>query len=350
MNISKTFGVVLALTLMMLPLRSSATVPATMHKGIISVKELHNLIQKSQGGTSPIIIEVGWGGPEEYYDKGHIPGSIHVNTDEIEYDLFKARSTAKPKELDRSTTAEDDLAKGLGPDDTLPQNWWNVYPDRYLLPALAHMGVDVNSTVILYAKDPTASARLAWTMLYAGVTDVHLLNGGLTAWEKAGFDVSKKPVPRTPKKEFGADAALHPEYLVDIPFVRKAITSGDPDFIIADIRTQKEYDGEAAPYSYIPSKGRIKNAKWGKAGKGPWTMEYYINDDGTFKEPHEIEAMWAENGITRDKHVAFYCGTAWRSSLAFFYAYQLGWERISNFDSSWYEWSIGPEAKLNPVE
>jgi len=79
-------------------------------------------------------------------------------------------------------------------------------------------------------------------------------------------------------------------------------------------------------------------------------MEYYVNEDGTFKSLQEVELMWAANGITRDKHVAFYCGTAWRSSLAFFYAYQMGWPRISNFDSSWYEWSMGPEATKNPVE
>ncbi len=50
--------------------------------------------------------------------------------------------------------------------------------------------------------------------------------------------------------------------------------------------------------------------------------------------------MWAAQGITRDKHTLFYCGTAWRSSLAFIYAYMMGWDRISNFDSSWYEWTM----------
>ncbi len=349
MNSRMTFRIILTVTLLLLPSLGLAAVPSTMHNGIISAHELHLLMQPGAVDT-PIVIEVGWGGPEEYYDKGHIPGSIHVNTDEIEYDQFKARATTKPKELARSTTIEEDMAKGLGPDDTLPQNWWNIYPDRYLLPALAYMGVNIDSTVVLYAKDPTAAARLAWTMLYAGVTDVRVLDGGLPAWEKAGFDISKTSVARTPKKDFGTDQALHPEYLVGIPFVRKAITTNDPGFIIADVRTRKEYDGETAPYSYIPSKGRIKSAKWGQAGDGPWTMESYINADGTFREFHEIELMWVENGITRDKHVAFYCGTAWRSSLAFFFAYQMGWEKISNFDSSWYEWSLGPESAMNPVE
>lgn len=337
--------------LALLPLAGRAAVPTALHKGFVSAQELHELLQKKESGQQPpVVIEVGWGGPEDYYNKGHIPGAIHVNTDEIEYDLFKPRATTKPKELERSTTPEEDLAKGLGPNDTLPQNWWNVYPDKYLLPALAYMGVEINSTVVIYAKDPTAAARLAWAMLYAGVREVRLLDGGLTTWEKAGFEVTKTATPRTHLKSFGTDKALHPEYVVNIPFVRQAITTKMPHFILADIRTKKEYDGESAPYSYIPTKGRIKGARWGKAGKGPWTMDYYLNEDGTFREPNQIEMMWAENGITRDAHVAFYCGTAWRSSLAFYYAYLLGWEQISNFDSSWYEWSMGPEAAKNPVE
>lgn len=331
-----------------LPFAATAALQGSTTKGLISAKQLHNEMQLSK--TAPLVIEVGWGGPENYYDKGHIPGSIHVNTDEIEYDEFKVRATAKPKELGRSTSAEEDLVKGLNAEDTLPRNWWNIYPDSYLLPALAHMGVTVDTPVVIYAKDPTAAARLAWTMLYAGVKDVRLLDGGLDTWKKSGFPVTSDTTKRVPVKSFGAGQALHPEYLVSIDFVRNAIAADDKEFILADIRTKKEYDGKTAPYSYIPTKGRVKNAVWGQAGEGPWTMESYVNSDGTFKSTAEVEKMWADNGITAEKHVAFYCGTGWRSSLAFYYAYMMGWEKISNFDSSWYEWSLGPEADKNPVD
>jgi rhodanese-related sulfurtransferase len=35
----------------------------------------------------------------------------------------------------------------------------------------------------------------------------------------------------------------------------------------------------------------------------------------------------------------FYCGTGWRASLAFFYAWLMGWEQIAVFDGGWFEWS-----------
>jgi thiosulfate/3-mercaptopyruvate sulfurtransferase len=60
----------------------------------------------------------------------------------------------------------------------------------------------------------------------------------------------------------------------------------------------------------------------------------------------EIEAMWACNGIRRGQRTVFYCGTGWRASLAFFYAWLMGWDDIAVFDGGWCEWS---RAAGNPV-
>ena len=54
-----------------------------------------------------------------------------------------------------------------------------------------------------------------------------------------------------------------------------------------------------------------------------------------------------ESGITSDKRVAFYCGTGWRASEAFFYAYLMGWEKVAVYDGGWLEWSRG---EANPIE
>lgn len=316
----------------------------------ITAKALHSIMAEQAADRRLVIAEVSWGGADKGYDKGHIPGSIHVNTDEIEYDIFKKRSATAPDKLERSTSAREDLVKGLTADDELAKNWWNLYPDKYLFPAFADMGIDLDTLVVVYGKDTVAAARLAWALLYAGVKDVRLLDGGLESWKKAGYETTVTTSPRIPVASFGTRKALHPEYRVDIAYVREVVNGRHPATVIADIRTRGEYQGATAPYSFIPTKGRIKGAIWGQAGDGPWSMEAYVNDDGTLKAPEAIAAMWAKRGIAADRQVSFYCGTAWRSSLAFLYAYRLGWPRIANFDSSWYEWSMGPEASLNPVE
>ena len=86
---------------------------------------------------------------------------------------------------------------------------------------------------------------------------------------------------------------------------------------------------------------------FGNCGSDAYHMENYRNLDHTTREYHEIEAMWRESGITPDKDVAFYCGTGWRASEAFFNAHLMGWERIAVFDGGWYEWSNDPN---NPVK
>ena len=56
----------------------------------------------------------------------------------------------------------------------------------------------------------------------------------------------------------------------------------------------------------------------------------------------------AQAGITPDKWVAFYCGTGWRASETWFYAYLQGWDRIAVYDGGWFEWSQDPVN--NPIE
>ena len=250
-----------------------------MKSGFVSPVYLHNLLQQG-GGKHPIVLEVSWNERASKYDKGHIPGAIYVNTDEVEYDLFKARVSTNAKDLRRSTTEVQDLAKGLTKEDTLPQNWWNIYPDRYLLPALAHIGVDVNSSVVVYGDDPNAASRLAWVMLYAGVRKVQVLDGGLQAWKRAGFEVSIVPVVRKSVKCFGTEKPRRSEYRVDLPGVRAEIGFNRADFVLADIRTKGEYAGRTTPYDYINTKGRIKGAHWGRAGTCRTTMESYLNEMG----------------------------------------------------------------------
>ena len=144
----------------------------------------------------------------------------------------------------------------------------------------------------------------------------------------------------------GRTTAMHPEYKTDIDFVRDVVNGVETDALLLDIRTRDEFIGATAPYSYIPTSGRIPGAVWGKAGTGTNGMEDYLNANGTLA-PEKIYPYWNSQGITTDKHLSFYCGTAWRSSLAWFVAYMIGYPDIANFDSSWFEWSMGEGSAYN---
>lgn len=310
---------------------------------LVNADWVNNMVENNNDGKPYVIVETGWGQVGDKYNSGHVPGAIWVNTDEIEYDCFNARNdwpvdSGSPACWDRSTTEEEDDAKGLGPDDTLPRNWWNLYPDEYLLPGIAYMGIDKNTTVVVYGDSDSAAARVLWALMYAGVEDVRFLNGGKTAWTTAGYSLETTANARVSVDFFDPDnttrtTAIHPEFKTEIPFVRDVVNGLEGDAQMIDIRSRDEYIGATAPYSYIPTSGRIPGAIW--------SSDEFTNDDGTLVEPSEIYTLLRTQGISLENHMSFYCGTAWRSSLAWFYTYMMGYTDISNFDSSWFEWSMG---------
>jgi thiosulfate/3-mercaptopyruvate sulfurtransferase len=65
--------------------------------------------------------------------------------------------------------------------------FWNKVADTELLQYLLAKGIAHDSCIILYGRNNLAAARVAHLLLYAGVQDVRLLDGGLAAWNAAGW-------------------------------------------------------------------------------------------------------------------------------------------------------------------
>lgn len=73
---------------------------------------------------------------------------------------------------------------------------WNKVSDEQLKAMLAKHGIRHDTTVILYGRDVYAAARVAQIMLYAGVKDVRLLDGGWQTWSDAGLPVERGTPPK----------------------------------------------------------------------------------------------------------------------------------------------------------
>jgi thiosulfate/3-mercaptopyruvate sulfurtransferase len=258
------------------------------------------------------------------YEAGHVPGALALDTNSLE----------SPETWNRRSPAE-------------------------LTAALLQLGIRHDTTVVLYGRcshptydDPfpgmragqLAAMRCALIMLYAGVTDVRVLNGGIHTWLAAGYDVSTTPSEPRPARDFGRTIPAQPEYIVDLPEARRMIAAADAELV--SVTSWREYIGEFSGYHYIEKRGRIPGAVFGNCGSDAYHMENYRNLDNTTRPFPEIARNWAEAGIVPDKHVAFYCGTGWRASEAFFNAWLMGWPRVSIYDGGWYEWSADP---ANPV-
>jgi len=254
------------------------------------------------------LFEASWG-PGDNYKKAHIPGAPHINTDDFEE----------------------------GP-------LWNRKSDAEIEKSLLSNGITKDSKVVLYGDDITASARIALILKYAGVEDVRLLDGGFTAWKDAGFEIAEGGVDKTPVESFGATVPQHPEYIIDMPEAKEILETEDANLV--SIRSWVEYTGETSGYDYIEAAGRIDGAVYGFAGSDPWHMEDYRTPSNTMVNYEYMADRWEMQDITMDNVNSFYCGTGWRASETWFYAYAMDWENVSVYDGGWKEWS---ETDGNPV-
>jgi len=237
---------------------------------------------------------------------------------------------------------------------------WDRRPPEELKAALEQHGITSDTTVVLYGKymDPDnddefpgsaaghiGAIRCAFIMMYAGVKDVRILNGGFQSWKDAGYEISREEVVRVPVADFGSPIPARPELAVDVPEAKLMILSEDADLVC--VRSYPEYIGEVSGYNYIEQKGRIPGAVFANCGSDAYHMENYRNVDHSMREYHETAKIWESSGISPDKHLAFYCGTGWRGSEAWLNAWLMGWPRVSLFDGGWFGWSRDPD---NPFE
>lgn len=237
---------------------------------------------------------------------------------------------------------------------------WNRRSPKELKVALEAHGITADTTVVLYGKFmfpdnadefPGSAAgdigaiRNAFIMMYAGVKDVRILNGGFQSWLDAGYEISTEDVAKRAVSDFGREIPARPELAVDTPRAKEMIAAADAELVC--VRSWPEYIGEVSGYNYIEAKGRIPGAVFADCGSDAYHMENYRNVDHTTREFHEIEEIWNRAGISSDKHLAFYCGTGWRGSEAWFNAWLMGWPKVSVYDGGWFEWSNDP---LNPIE
>ena len=259
------------------------------------------------------------------YLSGHIPGAIDMDTLALE----------------------------------APETWNRRSPDE-LKKTFEKHGITSDTTVIMYGKFLTpnndddfpgsaaghiGAIRNTMIMMYAGIKDVRVLNGGFQSWKDAGFEIRTDDVPKISVTDFGIKIPANPEIIVDIPKAKEMLKSKDAELV--SVRSWPEFIGDVSGYNYIEKKGRIPGAIFGNCGTDAYHMENYRNVDHTIRETQEVAAIWNEVGITPEKHLAFYCGTGWRGSEAWFNAWLMGWPRVSVFDGGWLEWSSDPK---NPYE
>jgi thiosulfate/3-mercaptopyruvate sulfurtransferase len=277
-------------------------------------------------GNDFLLFHVNFGVAEEY-EEGHIPGALYLDTNWLE-----------------------------SPED------WNRRSPEELQATLTSLGISAQTTVVLYGRDTLGNPNEKWPgrragqisatraaaiLMYAGVEDVRLLDGGYDRWVTSGYALDTSLLSPEPIESFGVSIPRRPDYIVDIDEAKQILADRDGAALVS-VRTWKEHIGKVSGYNYIEPAGRIAGDVWGNCGTDAYHMQHYRSIDNTMRAYPEIASNWEAAGITPDRWVAFYCGTGWRASETWFYAFLMGWDRIAVYDGGWFEWSKDPDN--NPIE
>jgi molybdopterin synthase sulfurtransferase len=279
---------------------------------LVPVSWVNEVIKNNNDGKAYRIFEASWGDEAEDYKKGHIPGAVHINTDEVEE----------------------------GP-------VWNRLKDEELEKFAMKNGITKDTTVILYGTDSMPAFRVAVILKYMGAEDVRVVNGGYTAWANAGYDIEKKENAKESVGSFGVKVPANPDYIIDLAEAKVIAADKNKTSTLVDIRSWDEFIGKTSGYDYIEPKGRPEGSVWGHAGSDNSNLEDFRNIDNTMRNGLEIKEMWKKDGINLENQLAFYCGTGWRAAEVLFYADVLGMDNVTLYDGGWNEWSMDPS---NPVE
>lgn len=240
------------------------------------------------------------------YEKRHIPTAIHFSTDEL--------GEFKDYFLPADTLRDVFLNKGVTKDTLLV-----VYS--------------------VYARDIMyIASRVAFAAYYLGVDQVKILDGGIQAWQAAGYPFEAGLNMPQPRAAFGINVPARRELLISTPADLLQAKASNPEVVLASVRSWNEFTGQNAGHAWNKGAGEIAGAVY--AGD-----EKLANIAGQMADPAIYLPDWANWGITPEKDIIFYCGTSWRSSTAFFVTKHLGWKNVRMFDGSWFKWYLAHEAE-----
>lgn len=267
-------------------------------------------VKKLLSDNNTVIVDIR---EEDDYKKNHIPGA--VNLPDIFF--FLAETT----------------------DEGLKE-----FKDKFQK-QFSDAGITHDKKVIIYEDALNnrygGSCRGYWFLTYLGHPDTGILDGGFSAWNKAGLPVDDK-IPNPEHANF--EVQTHDDIIATKDEVLASL--GDPNIKLLDNRDRVEWTGESSsPYGvdFAPRKGRLPGARW---------IEWYNFMEGQeglpyFKSPEKVRALCAEYGLYPDDDIIIYCFKGARVSNTYVAMKLAGFKHLRNYLGSWNEWSRDNSLPIN---
>ena len=237
------------------------------------------------------------------YDAGHIPGAQHAP-----YSKWRG-----PNESPGRLPSDDKLTvlvRALGIDAATPV-------------VVVYEGID--------ATDFGAAARVYWTLKAAGVRELSIVNGGMTAWRAARLPLSTEVMTRAPSK---FDLAWNPRLVATRAEVEQVIDN--PSVRLLDARPAEFFKGRARhPAAKAP--GTIVGAKH-------VSHDVWFATSAAMLPADDVRRIAQQYGVwsptTSDQPTISFCNSGhWAATNWFVLSELLGNNNVKLYPESLVEWS-----------
>ena len=278
-------------------------IPATLFARDIAPVVSRDWLEKNLNNSNLIVMDIR---KVEEYKEGNIPNSINV---------FYGSWAIKKNGLDNELPEDDDLFDVIG-----------------------SAGIKAGSHVVVVGKTDTAPdlvnmTRVAWTLIYAGVENVAVLDGGFNKWKDDKKTLSTEVVK---PKAVGYKGKVNKALFA----TKEYVLSGIGKAAIVDTRMPDFYFG-VSKLDIVEKAGHIKGAV---SLPSPWIF----SKDGTFKNKEELGAM-AAGVIGKDmsKETIIYCDTGRLCSGWWFVLREiLGYKDVKSYDGSMQDFAKDPNSPV----
>jgi thiosulfate/3-mercaptopyruvate sulfurtransferase len=186
------------------------------------------------------------------------------------------------------------------------------------------MGINKDSAIVVYDNVGVYASPRAWWMFRAmGHDNVAVLDGGLPAWIKAGYETVATLA--TPKSRGDFASNPRPGLFVDSQAVTHALS--DSAFSVMDARSAGRFTGQEKE----PRAG-LRGGHMPGAVNLPFAE---TQTNGVMKSPALLREMFNQY---QNKKLIFSCGTGVTACILALAAEQAGHKDLAVYDGSWTEW------------
>jgi thiosulfate/3-mercaptopyruvate sulfurtransferase len=266
----------------------------------VSAREISPLIttdwlQKNLDNPKIVMVDIR---KVEEYKEGHVPNSINI---------FYGAWAIKKEGLDNELPEEDDL-----------------------LDIISSAGIKADSHVVVIGKTDTVpdrvnQTRIAYTLIYADIENVAILDGAYNKWVKDNKPISTDVVVPNPS-DF--DAKVNKDLFATKDYVLNRIGK----IVILDARGSDFFFG-ISKLPFVEKAGHIPSAV-------NLPASWIFTDEGTFKTKEELEATAAGIiGTDKSIEIVVYCDTGRLCKGRWFVLREiLGYKNVRSYDGSMQEW------------